>query len=213
MPLSMKAKLKEVNAPLPENAKNGEPLKKNKKAVLIRLSGYFFRYKFRVLAAFLLIIGSNLFALLGPYLSGKAIDAISLKEGVDFDAVGKYCLLMAVFYVVSAVLSYLLSILMINLSQKIVRYMRREVFNKILSLPVGALDRVQAGDLINRISYDIDTVNASLSNDILQAATGIISVAGALFGMIATSPALLGVFIITLPISVMITIRLSLIHI
>ena len=60
MPLSMKAKLKEVNAPLPENAKNGEPLKKNKKAVLIRLSGYFFRYKFRVLAAFLLIIGSNL---------------------------------------------------------------------------------------------------------------------------------------------------------
>ena len=209
MPLSMKAKLKEVNAPLPETAKNGEPLKKNKKAVLIRLSGYFFRYKFRVLAAFLLIIGSNLFALLGPYLSGKAIDAISLKEGVDFDAVGKYCLLMAVFYVVSAVLSYLLSILMINLSQKIVRYMRREVFNKILSLPVGALDRVQAGDLINRISYDIDTVNASLSNDILQAATGIISVAGALFGMIATSPALLGVFIITLPISVMITIRRS----
>ena len=209
MPLSMKAKLKEVNAPLPENAKNGEPLKKNKKAVLIRLSGYFFRYKFRVLAAFLLIIGSNLFALLGPYLSGKAIDAISLKEGVDFDAVGKYCLLMAVFYVVSAVLSYMLSILMINLSQKIVRYMRREVFNKILSLPVGALDRVQAGDLINRISYDIDTVNASLSNDILQAATGIISVAGALFGMIATSPALLGVFIITLPISVMITIRRS----
>lgn len=64
-------------------------------------------------------------------------------------------------------------------------------------------------DLINRISYDIDTVNASLSNDILQAATGIISVVGALIGMIAASPLLLTVFIITLPISVMITIRRS----
>lgn len=68
---------------------------------------------------------------------------------------------------------------------------------------------MQAGDLINRISYDIDTVNASLSNDILQAATGIITVAGALVGMILTSPALLGVFAVTIPISVLITVRRS----
>ena len=189
--------------------KTGEYVKKDRKAVILRLAGYFFRYKFRVLAALLLMIGSNLFALLGPYLSGEAIDAIAREGGVDFSAVGKYCLLMAVFYIVSAVLSYLLSVLMISLSQKIIRYMRQEVFDKILSLPVGALDRVQAGDLINRISYDIDTVNASLSNDILQAATGVITVIGALIGMIAASPPLLGVFIITLPISIMIAIRRS----
>lgn len=190
-------------------AKTDGYVKKDRKAVILRLAGYFFRYKFRVLAAFLLMIGSNLFALLGPYLSGEAIDVIAREGGVDFSAVGKYCLLMAVFYIVSAVLSYLLSVLMISLSQKIIRYMRQEVFDKILSLPVGALDRVQAGDLINRISYDIDTVNASLSNDILQAATGVITVLGALIGMIAASPPLLGVFIITLPISVMIAIRRS----
>ena len=189
--------------------KTGEYVKKDRKAVILRLAGYFFRYKFRVLAALLLMIGSNLFALLGPYLSGEAIDAIAREGGVDFSAVGKYCLLMAVFYIVSAVLSYLLSVLMISLSQKIIRYMRQEVFDKILSLPVGALDRVQAGDLINRISYDIDTVNASLSNDILQAATGVITVIGALIGMIAASPPLLGVFIITLPISIIIAIRRS----
>lgn len=189
--------------------KTGEYVKKDRKAVILRLAGYFFRYKIRVLAALLLMIGSNLFALLGPYLSGEAIDAIAREGGVDFSAVGKYCLLMAVFYIVSAVLSYLLSVLMISLSQKIIRYMRQEVFDKILSLPVGALDRVQAGDLINRISYDIDTVNASLSNDILQAATGVITVIGALIGMIAASPPLLGVFIITLPISIIIAIRRS----
>ena len=184
-------------------------IKGGKKAVIARLAGYFWRYRIRVFTAFLLMVGSNLFALLGPYLSGKAIDAIDLKTGVDFRAVAELCLWMAVFYVVSAALSYLLSVLMIRLSQKIVRRMRQDVFEKILALPVGDLDRVQAGDLINRISYDIDTVNASLSNDILQAATGVITVVGALIGMILTSPALLGVFAVTIPISVFITIKRS----
>lgn len=191
------------------NALGGDRLKTGKKTVIVRLSKYFFRYKFSVLAAFFLMAASNLLALLGPYLTGLAIDAIDLKTGVDFAAVAKYCMWMAAFYVASSAFSYILSVLMIGLSQKIVRQMRQDVFEKILSLPVGALDRVQAGDLINRISYDIDTVNASLSNDILQAATGIITVAGALVGMILTSPALLGVFAVTIPISVVITVRRS----
>ena len=191
------------------NALGGDRLKTGKKTVIVRLSKYFFRYKFSVLAAFFLMAASNLLALLGPYLTGLAIDAIDLKTGVDFAAVAKYCMWMAAFYVASSAFSYILSVLMIGLSQKIVRQMRQDVFEKILSLPVGAIDRVQAGDLINRISYDIDTVNASLSNDILQAATGIITVAGALVGMILTSPALLGVFAVTIPISVLITVRRS----
>lgn len=181
----------------------------NKKAAMVRLLRYFLSYKWRVLAAFLLMVGSNLFALLGPWLSGAAIDAIDLETGVDFAAVGFYCLWMAIFYVASSALSYLLTVLMVRLSQTIVRAMRQDVFDKILSLPVGELDRVAAGDLINRISYDINTVNASLSNDILQAATGVITVIGAFIGMVLTSLPLLGVFVITIPISVFITVKRS----
>ena len=181
----------------------------NKKAAMVRLLRYFLSYKWRVLAAFLLMVGSNLFALLGPWLSGAAIDAIDLETGVDFAAVGFYCLWMAIFYVASSALSYLLTVLMVRLSQTIVRTMRQDVFDKILSLPVGELDRVAAGDLINRISYDINTVNASLSNDILQAATGVITVVGAFIGMVLTSLPLLGVFVITIPISVFITVKRS----
>ena len=181
----------------------------NKKAAMVRLLRYFLSYKWRVLAAFLLMVGSNLFALLGPWLSGAAIDAVDLEAGVDFAAVGFYCLWMAIFYVASSALSYLLTVLMVRLSQTIVRAMRQDVFDKILSLPVGELDRVAAGDLINRISYDINTVNASLSNDILQAATGVITVVGAFIGMVLTSLPLLGVFVITIPISVFITIKRS----
>ena len=181
----------------------------NKKAAMVRLLRYFLSYKWRVLAAFLLMVGSNLFALLGPWLSGAAIDAVDLETGVDFAAVGTYCLWMAIFYVASSALSYLLTVLMVRLSQTIVRAMRQDVFDKILSLPVGELDRVAAGDLINRISYDINTVNASLSNDILLAATGVITVVGAFIGMVLTSLPLLGVFVITIPISVFITVKRS----
>ena len=181
----------------------------DKKAAFARLLRYFLLYKWRVLAAFVLMLASNLFALLGPWLSGAAIDAIDLETGVDFAAVGRYCLWMAIFYVASSALSYLLTVLMVRLSQTIVRAMRQDVFDKILSLPVGELDRVAAGDLINRISYDINTVNASLSNDILQAATGVITVVGAFIGMVLTSLPLLGVFVITIPISVFITVKRS----
>lgn len=182
---------------------------RNRRAVLLRLGKYFFRYKFTSAVIVLLMLGSNLLALLGPMLSGAAINAIDLDTGVDFDAVLYYCALMAVFYAASSVLSYILSVMMIRLSQKIIRRMRQDVFEKLMTLPVGYFDRLQAGDIINRISYDIDTVNASLSNDILQAATGIITVVGAFIGMLMISPILLAVFIVTVPVSVWITIKRS----
>ncbi len=173
----------------------------SKKAVLARVFRYYMRYKWRVLLAFVLMLGSNLLALLGPWLSGEAIDAIGSGADADFAAVGFYCLLMAAFYVASSAFSYLLSVLMVRLGQNIVRQMRQDVFDKALALPVGALDRLSAGDLINRISYDISTVNASLSNDVLQAATGVVTIVGALAGMIATSPLLLAFFSVTVPLS------------
>lgn len=183
--------------------------KRGRRRALVRLTRYFLQYKWMVAAAFVLTVTSNLLALLGPWLSGEAIDAIGLGTGVDFPAVFFYCTLMAAFYALSSALSYGLSVLMIYLSQRIVRTMRQDVFDKILAMPVGSMDRVQAGDLINRISYDIDTVNASLSYDILQAAAGVISIVGAFVGMVLISPLLLGIFLLTVPLSVLIAYKRS----
>lgn len=184
--------------------------RKRKSAVLLRMGKYFGRHKLLVALAFFLTIASNLLALLGPYLSGCAINAIDTPDGiVDFDSVFFYCALMALFYIASAAMSYLLSVVMIKLSQKIVRQMRRDVFNKLMSLPVGFFDKLQAGDLINRISYDIDTVNASLSNDIIQISTGVITVVGSFISMLVISPVLLSVFVVTIPVSVIFTIKKS----
>lgn len=179
---------------------------KDRKKVLIRLWSYIYAHKFMALGAVLLTVGSNLLALLGPYLSGRAIDAIGLtKGGVDFPTVFFYCALMALFYGASAGLSYGLSILMIRLSQKIVREMRQQVFDRMTLLPVKYFDQHQTGDIVSHISYDIDTVNASLSNDLLQIAASVITVVGSLAMMIAISPALVLVFVVTIPMSVLFT--------
>lgn len=159
-----------------------------------------------LLTAFILTIISNLLALLGPTLCGSAIDAIGTKAGaVDFNKVIFYCILMIVFYIVSSVLSYALSVLMIHFSQRIVFRMRQDVFDHLSELPVGYFDRHQTGDIVSRISYDIDVVNASLSNDLLQIATSVITILGSLIAMIAISPLLVLVFAITIPISIFFT--------
>ncbi len=153
---------------------------KNRRGTILRLGKYMLRYFWLLMLALALTIGSNLFSLIGPTLSGYAIDAIEPGKGqVDFNQVFYYVGLMVVFYVVSSVLSYLLSILMIHISRKVVFRMRKDVFDKLLSLPVGYFDTHQTGDIISRISYDIDTVNASLSNDLVQILATVITVIGA----------------------------------
>ncbi len=188
---------------MPEKEKMPRP---QKRALMLRLCGYFGQHKLLVFSAIVLTLGSNLLALVGPTLSGKAIDAIQPGKGaVIFSEVFRYCGLMVLFYAGSSILSYILSSLMIFLSQKIVYQMRREIFNKLLDLPVNYFDRHQTGDILSRISYDIDTVNASLSNDLLQICTSVITVVGSFIMMLRISPRLVTVFLFTIPASILFT--------
>lgn len=179
---------------------------KNKKFVLTRLWRYLSHYKALLFTAVILTLASNLLALAGPMLSGWAIDAIEPGPGaVLFRQVFFFCAMMLLFYVVSSLLSYILSILMIHLSQKTVFHMRKDLFDKLLDLPVGFFDQYQTGDIISRISYDIDTVNASLSSDLLQICTSFITVAGSFFGMLYLSPPLMLIFVVTIPATIIFT--------
>lgn len=192
-------------AALPPGALGVKGLRQRKHTIM-RLGGYMMQYKWLLFLALAMTVGSNLFALIGPMLSGYAIDAIEPGMGrVEFDRVFHYAAWMAGFYVVSAALSYLLSILMITISRKVVYRMRKDVFDRMLSLPVGYYDMHQTGDIISRISYDIDTVNESLSSDLIQILTTVITVVGALYMMIMISPQLVLVFAFTVPLSAFIT--------
>lgn len=182
---------------------------KLKSAVIGRLLKYFLAYKWTVLLAVILMVASNLLALNGPRLSGFAINAAA---EIDFGGGGAvpsevfvYCAEMVACYALSALLSYLLSYVMIRLSQKIVYTMRRQVFEHLLELPVGYFDRNQTGEIVSHLSYDIDTINASLSNDLLQMGASAITVIGSLIMMIEYSPLLVSVFVVTVPISIVFT--------
>ena len=189
-----------------EGQKIGEHKTAGKKGTLLRLGGYLMRYKWYLVGAVALTVGSNLFSLIGPLLSGYAVDAIEPGPGkVIFEKVFYYAAWMAGFYVVSSIFSYLLQVLMITISRKVVYQMRKDVFEKLLLLPVGYFDVHQGGDIISRISYDIDTVNMSLSDDVVQLLTTVITVSGAFLMMLVISPSLVLIFAFTMPLSMCIT--------
>ncbi len=179
---------------------------KKQKTVILRLGGYLMKYRLLLALALFMTATGNLFALVGPMLSGYAVDAIEPGLGrVDFGRVFFYARWMVLFYVAAASLSYMQTVIMVTISRRVVYQMRRDVFDKLLSLPVGYFDLHQTGDIISRISYDIDLVNESLSNDLVQMLTTVITVAGSLVMMVAISPPLVLVFVITVPLSAFIT--------
>ena len=176
-----------------------------KRRMLRRMFSYVFRYKWLAFAAFAVMLSSNILALWGPSLSGRAINAIESESGVNITKVLYFCILMILAYTLSALLSYLNSVIMVTLSQKITYTMRREIFEQLTTLPVSYFDTTATGEIISHISYDVDTVNTSLSTDLLQMGAGIVTVTGSLIMMLTISPIMVTVFLFTIPFSILFT--------
>ncbi len=178
---------------------------KRPKKVFFRLSKYVIAQWPLFSVALILTLGANQLSLLGPRYSGAAIDAIELAGGVDFDAVKLNVGYMLGCYVVSALLSYLLSVVMIALSQRIIYKMRRQVFEKLTTLPVNYFDTHATGDIISHLSYDIDTINSTLSHDLIQIMTSLYTVVGSLVFMWQISRPMILIFALTVPASLLFT--------
>ncbi|MBR6664503.1 MAG: ABC transporter ATP-binding protein [Lachnospiraceae bacterium] len=188
-----------------KHAQGGKLGKKRTKDVLLRLGEYIMQQWPLFLVAIALTLLSNQLSLLGPMYSGEAIDAMSGSQGVDFEAVKLNVGKMLICYIGSAILAYAMAVLMIHLSQRIVYTMRKQLFEKLTTLPVNYFDTHPVGDIISRISYDIDTVNSSLSHDLVQVMTSIYTVLGSLIFMWQISKPMIAVFVITVPISILFT--------
>ncbi len=179
--------------------------KESKRGIFLRLSKYVLEQWPLFVFALVLTLGANQLSLLGPKYSGAAIDAIEAKAGVDFPAVWKNVSYMLACYVISAVLSYVLSVVMIHLSQRITYKMRKQVFEKLITLPVNYFDTHATGDIISHLSYDIDTINATLSHDLIQVMTSLYTVVGSLLFMWRISKPMILIFVITVPVSILFT--------
>ena len=165
----------------------------------MRLWKYIGKNRLLVVLAAVLSLSSSVLGLFGPKLSGKAINAIAHGAGqVDFNQVFYYASFMILFYIAAAGLSYVLHVVMLKLSRTVSKQMRHDVFEKLTALPVGFFDRYQTGDIISTITYDIDTVNQSLSNDLLQILQSTVTVVMALVMMLTIAPQLVTVFFFTM---------------
>ena len=174
--------------------------------LLLRLWRYLGRNRGLLVLALLLSLTSSLLALYGPKLSGTAINAIDLGQGsVDFDTVFRCAGLMVIFYICAAGLTYLLNVVMIRLSRRVSKQMRHDVFERLAALPVSYFDRFQTGDIISTITYDVDTVNQSLSTDLLQILQSVVTVTVSFIMMLTIAPKLVLIFLVTIPVTVFFT--------
>ena len=179
-----------------------EGKKLNVKAILLRLWRYMGRNRLLVILAILLSVTSSTLSLYGPKLSGRAINAISQgAENVDFPTVFRCVGMMAVFYLLASCFTYLLSTVMIRLSRTISKQMRHDIFENLTSLPVSFFDRYQTGDIISTVTYDVDTVNQSLSADLLQILQSVVTVTVSFVMMLTIAPKLVLIFLVTIPLT------------
>lgn len=173
---------------------------KDTKGTFKRLLRYIGHYKWILMLVFALCFTSNFLALLGPGMAGAAINEAAAGAGkVNFDRVFYYARRMLIFYVLSSLLTISINIIMMFVSKWIAERMRKDVFDKLMRMPVGYFDRNQAGDIISRVSYDIDVVSTCLATDVVQILTSLVTVAGSFAMMLYISPVLAAVVVVTIP--------------
>ena len=176
--------------------------KGEKRHILLRLGRYLWQFKGWLFLAILLSISSNLLSLAGPMYSGYAVDAMVGKGQVNMERVIYCCEIMIVLYLISAALAYILNLVMLQITKRIVSTMRSNIFDRLMRLPVSFFDTHAAGDIISRITYDVDTINTSLSNDVVSLAASFITVIGSLVMMLLISPPLVLIFVVTVPLTI-----------
>lgn len=159
------------------------------------------------LLALVLVVTANLIVLWGPRFSGEAIDAMGFgNQAANYPLVLQKAIMMLASYAGSAILTYLMVRVVVRAAQKMVRRMRQDTFDKIIDLPLVYIDTHQAGDLVSRISYDLDVVNQSVTHDLVQIAASLITVVGSLTMMIRISAELSAIFLFILPATIAFTI-------
>ena len=175
---------------------------KDTKKALSRLLLYMKPLRWPIIGLCTLAVAGNICNLLGPKFAGEAIAAADAGAGlVDFSVVGYYVVRMIVVYVLSSLLTLLVNLGMMAVSRQVAQNMRGDIFNKMMTLPVGYFDRNQAGDIISRVSYDVDVICTSLSTDVVQIMTSVVTVLGSFAMMCVISPILMLCMLITIPLA------------
>lgn len=199
----------------------GRPVEKAKdfKGTLRRLLRYMRPHAFSLVIVFILTILATLFNILSPKIMGQATTV--LFEGflgkmrgvpgasIDFAVIRRILIILGGIYVSSTVFSYLQQMVMVTISQKTVYKMREDISEKMARLPLKYYDATAHGDVLSRVTNDVDTVSQSLQQSVTQMISSVISVSGAIIIMLTISPLLTLVSLGMLPVSIAISVLIA----
>ncbi|MDR7002533.1 ABC transporter ATP-binding protein [Neobacillus niacini] len=178
---------------------------KSFKGTMKRLWDYVGKERKMLSFLFLFIVIDSVLTLLAPYLIGKAVDAMSLHNKVDFGLLERTILILASAYIADALLTFLQGWLMAGVSQRIVKSLRDSLFKKLQKLPVAFFDTRTHGELMSRLSNDVDNVSNTISQSTTQLMSGLIVIIGSLVMMLILSPILTLVSLLTVPLVFLLT--------
>lgn len=179
---------------------------KNFKGTLKRLWNYFGKERKILTIIFSFILVDSILTLSSPYLIGRSIDAMTIQgKGVDFGLLKIAIFVLIAAYIGDAVLTFLQGWLMAGVSQRIVKSLRRSLFEKLQKLPVSFFDTRTHGELMSRLSNDIDNVSNTISQSTTQLMSGAIVLIGSLIMMLILSPILTLASLITVPLVFLLT--------
>lgn len=185
---------------------------KNIRATLGKLLKYIGKNKYSVILIIVTTIITTLLNLLGPTLQGKAIDAITITEqrlSVDFDGLVRILVLMAVVYLASTVIQIAQGIASAKISQDTVYNMRKDLFHKISYLPISYVDTHAHGDIMSRMTNDVDNISQTLSSSITSLISAVLTLIGAFAMLVKYDWRMALVSLITIPLTVVVSMVLS----
>ncbi|WP_446899249.1 ABC transporter ATP-binding protein [Clostridium sp. LBM24168] len=179
---------------------------KNFTKTMARLWEYFGSQKKVLIIIFISIMLDSIVSLLGPYLIGKAIDSMSdLKGGTDFNLLFLIVMLLLASYIIDALLTFFQGWIMAVTAQKIVISLRKSLFGKLQKLPISFFDNNTHGEIMSRLTNDIENVDTTISQSTVQLMSGIVTVIGSFVMMLMLSPILTLVSLITVPMVFLLT--------
>ena len=170
---------------------------------LKKIFKYLRKYRLYFLLAFICVIGSSILSLIGPYLIGKSIDNYIIPKNLN--GFGKFLSFMFIIYIFNSFLFYIQSLTMANISQRVGFDLRNDAFDSILKLSLKVVDRRPIGDIMSRITNDIDMINMTIATSLIQFFSGTIMLIGTITMMFILSPILTLYSIILIPLMIIIT--------
>lgn len=180
----------------------GKLMKKNNNT-LLRIFSYLKAYKFFLFLAIFLTIGSSIFEIFSPKLMGnittRIFENIKMNTRIDFDYVIKICIILAVVYLLQGVFEFFRGRILVDVTQDLIAKFRREISEKVKYIPTSYYDKNKTGDLLSRMTNDVETLGKNLQQTISSILSSIVLIVGILTVMIKISPILTLVFLFTLP--------------